>query len=57
LGQHSVLYGRDGSGSAYCGERAREVKVLRDPQIRAAIVDREIELCSFGALRGLNLAP
>jgi chitin disaccharide deacetylase len=49
----------DDSESAYGGERAREVEVLRDPRVRATIIEREIELCSFGsgALRGLDLVP
>jgi predicted glycoside hydrolase/deacetylase ChbG (UPF0249 family) len=49
----------DDSESAYGGERAQEVKVLRDPRVRAAIIAREIELCSFGsgALRGPDLVP
>jgi predicted glycoside hydrolase/deacetylase ChbG (UPF0249 family) len=49
----------DDSESAYGAERAQEVKVLRDPRVRAAIISWEIGLCSFGsgALWGRDLVP
>jgi len=37
----------DGLSTAYRSERALETKVLCDPQIRAALISLEIELCSF----------
>jgi chitin disaccharide deacetylase len=39
----------DGNGldTMYCRERAEEVKVLCDPQVRTFIVAKGIELCSF----------
>jgi len=39
-------YGHD-IDTMYCSERAEEVKVLCDPQIRACIAATGIELCSF----------
>jgi chitin disaccharide deacetylase len=37
----------NGLDTMYCRERAEEVKVLCDPQVRAFIVANGIELCSF----------
>ncbi len=47
----------DDSGSAYGKEREQEVRVLRDPRVRAAIAAGEIKLCPFDddALRGSTL--
>ena len=41
----------NGLNSMYLRERAKEVKTLCDPQVRAAIADLGIELCSFHDLR------
>jgi predicted glycoside hydrolase/deacetylase ChbG (UPF0249 family) len=40
----------DDLDTMYRSERAEEVKVLCDPRVRAAIVDMEILLCSFGKI-------
>ncbi len=37
--------------SMYLDERTQEVRTLCDPRVRAAIVDREITLCSFHDVR------
>ena len=37
----------DDLDSMYRRERAREIKTLCDPRVRAAIGEMEIELCSF----------
>lgn len=48
LGCHPGL--GDSPNSMYRRERAAEVEVLRDPRVRRAIVEQEIELVSFQSL-------
>jgi chitin disaccharide deacetylase len=43
--------------SVYRAERMQEVKVLCDPQVRAALASKEVVLCSFADLPRLNLQP
>jgi chitin disaccharide deacetylase len=49
----------DDLDSMYLSERAREVKALCDPRVRAAIVDMGIKLCSFrdAAIAGRRTSP
>jgi chitin disaccharide deacetylase len=42
--------------SIYCSERAQEVQVLCDPQVRALLIREAIELCSFHDIQQLVLS-
>ena len=54
LGTHPGM--GDDLDTMYCSERAEELKVLCDPQVRAAIDDLNIRLCSFGSLCDIKRA-
>jgi len=43
--------------TTYRSERSKEVAVLCDPQIRAAIVDMGVDLCSFSNIVSCSLVP
>ena len=54
LGCHPGI-GDELPDTMYRSERSKEVEVLCDPQIRAAIIDMGVDLCSFSSIASCSL--